>query len=105
MLWNLITSQAVVTDFERAEIFESRVALGHISPNRKRKRVARDNIGKQANMDVFRWEMNKVRNELRGLIGHGEGLECEQRLISITVGQNKNYNSRKHRSHRNSVAS
>ncbi|KAF2416655.1 hypothetical protein EJ08DRAFT_98933 [Tothia fuscella] len=73
MLWNPVTRQAVVTDFERAKIFESRVALGSISPNPKRKRELRESAGKQANIDVFGREMNKVRHELRGLIGNGGG--------------------------------
>jgi hypothetical protein len=68
MFWNSVAGQAVVTDSERAKFFGPQVALGDISPNRKRKRASRDSRCKQANIDVFSREMSQVRNELRGLV-------------------------------------
>jgi serine/threonine protein kinase len=70
ILRNSMSGQVVVIDFERAEIQALRVALGVISPNRKRKRGYGGGIDERAKRDcnVFMREMGKVRNELRTMM-------------------------------------
>ena len=48
MLWNAEIGQAMMIDFERAEILKPRAVLGVISPNRKRKRVLEGGLNKQS---------------------------------------------------------
>ena len=62
MLWNAEVSQAMMIDFEQAEVLKPRAMLGVISPNRKRKRVPEEGLkglNKQleGRRDEFVWEM------------------------------------------------
>lgn len=69
MLWNAEVSQAIMIDFERAEVLKPRAVLGVISPNRKRKRVPEEGPNKQSEgrRDEFVREMQRAIVELRGL--------------------------------------
>jgi hypothetical protein len=69
ILWNSVTGQPMVIDFERAKISALLVALGVTSPNRKRKRDASDDMSQQRtnSPDPFQSEMNRVMFELRGV--------------------------------------
>jgi len=68
MLWNTEVGEAMMIDFERAEILKPRDVLGVISPNRKRKRAAQG-LNKQPVevRDEFVREMQRAIVELRGL--------------------------------------
>src|SRR5437762_14211993 len=46
MLWNAEIGQAMVIDFERAEIMKRRVVLRVISPNRKKQRITENDLKK-----------------------------------------------------------
>jgi len=65
MLWNAEAGQAMIIDFERAEILGRRTALGIISPNRKRKRIPEGHLYKQ--VDRFEPEVRRAMAELRAL--------------------------------------
>jgi serine/threonine protein kinase len=69
ILWNEETSQAMIIDFERAEVFEPRTVLGVISANRKRKRGSEGGMAKQRRdrSSAFAREMQRAVIELRGL--------------------------------------
>ena len=69
ILWNAEVSQAMVIDFERAEVLKPRAVLGVISPNRKRKRVPEEGLNKQPEerRDEFMREIQRAIVEFRGL--------------------------------------
>ena len=68
ILWNTEVGQAMIIDFERAEVLKPRAVLGVISPNQKRKRVP-EGLNKQpeGRRDEFVREMQRAIVELRGL--------------------------------------
>ena len=58
----------MVIDFERAETAEPRTVLGVIPVNRKRKREAEGDLGKQqGGGSVFSRELQRAKMELRSL--------------------------------------
>lgn len=69
ILWDTEHNQTMIIDFERAEIKESRPALGVISPNRKRKRPTVTQkeraTAQEESDDAFVREMNGAINQLR----------------------------------------
>ena len=69
ILWDTKHNQIMIIDFERAEIKESRPALGVISPNRKRKRPTVTQkeraTAQEESDDAFMREMNGAVNKLR----------------------------------------
>lgn len=68
ILWNSITGQVMMIDFERAEILKPRPVLGVISPNRKRKRVVKEGLKKQ--QEELRNEfVREIRRAIVGLRG------------------------------------
>ena len=67
MLWNAEASQAMMIDFERAEILEQRTVPGVISPNWKRKMITKTPKKGQGGCDAFAREMQRAIMELRAL--------------------------------------
>ena len=65
ILWNSELSQAMIIDFERAEIRGLRAVLDVISPNRKRKRA---NNPKQKKDDLFEREARQAIAELTAFV-------------------------------------
>lgn len=65
-LYNPSSKKVVFFDFERAEIINPRAILGVISPNRKRKRIANNGLGKKPLEPGFEREINKAVNEFAG---------------------------------------
>ena len=68
ILWSTEAGQAMVIDFERAEVLKPRIVLGVLSPNRKRKRATKGGLNKQPEerRDEFAREMQRAIVELRG---------------------------------------
>lgn len=67
LLYNLESKNVVVLDFERAELIESRVVLGIISPNRKRKRTPSHGVDKQLPETGFAEELNRAIHDIQSL--------------------------------------
>ena len=69
ILWNAEVGQAMVIDFERAEVLKPRAVLGVISPNQKRKRAPEEGLNKQPEerRDEFVREIQRAIVEFRGL--------------------------------------
>jgi serine/threonine protein kinase len=67
MLWNEEAKEVMMIDFERSQIIKQRTVLGVISPNRKRKRVARKDLPKISGLDadMFTREVQQATTKLR----------------------------------------
>jgi predicted Ser/Thr protein kinase len=67
ILWNEETRRVMVVDFERAEVFKVRPALGAISANPERKRSDDGSAKRRCPSSVFALERRRAIIELRGI--------------------------------------